>query len=138
MSEPAIGQLHLLADLDLEVDGQVVRVRGNGADITVSATDAAGLARQLRLTAAALGGSVRAYRRDLRRLANGANRAGIRLEVVGRTGPLVAIGRGVNVRAMGWLAGSPHVRLNPGRESLAAFTALLRRRVAADRRPSAR
>lgn len=134
MSEPALGRLHVLADLDLEVDGQIVRVRGDGADVTVSAPDAPGLARQLHVAAAALGASVTTYRRELRRLANGANRAGIRVEFVGRTGPLITIGRGTHVRVMGWLAGSPHVRVTPGRESVAALMALLSRR-GADRRP---
>ncbi len=53
------------ADLDLEVCGQVVRVSGNGNDVTVSGADSSGLARKLGVTAAALGGGVKTNRLKL-------------------------------------------------------------------------
>jgi hypothetical protein len=128
VTQPATGQLHVSAGLVLEVDGQAVQISGSGQDIVVSAPDASGLAQHLRDTAAALDGRVGGSRRAMRRLADAANRAGLRVEIVGRTGPVAAIGRDVHVPGMRWLAGSPHVSIKPGRESLSALAAILRPR----------
>ncbi len=126
MIEPS-RQVYVLADLDLEVDGQIIKVSGDGRDVVISASDLSGLARQIVVMAAALGTGVRASRRYLGQLANAANRTGIRVTVVGQSGTAVTVGRGVNVRLSSWLARSPHVRLHPGRESIAALVAVLRR-----------
>ena len=128
MTQPAPGQLHVSAGLVLEVDGQAIQISGDGQDIVVSAPDASGLAEHLRAAAAALDGGVSGSRRAVRRLADAANRAGLRVEIVGRNGPIAAIGRDVQVRAMRWLAGSPHISIKPGRESLSALAAILRPR----------
>ncbi len=126
MTEPANRQVQVVADLHLHVDGQPIHVSGDGHDITISGADVSGLARHIGTAAAALGGGLTAHRRTISRLANAANRADIRVTLVGRTGPVVAIGRDVDVRVMGLLAGSPHVRVQPGREAVAALVALLR------------
>jgi hypothetical protein len=125
VTQPATGHLHVSASLDLEVDGQAVHVRGDGQDIVVSAPDVVALAQQLHVTKAALDRGVTGNRRALRRFANAADRAGIRVEIVGRTGPVAAVGRDVDVRVMRWLTGSPHVSINPSRESLSALAGLL-------------
>ena len=128
MTQPAPGQLHVTAGLVLEVDGHAIQISGDGQDIVVSTSDASGLAEHLRAAAAPLGGGVSGTRRAGRRLANAANEAGLRIEIVGRTGPVAAMGRGVQVQAMRWLAGSPHISITPGRESLSALAAILRPR----------
>jgi hypothetical protein len=116
VTQPARGQLHVSAGLVLEVDGQALQITGEGQDIVVSAPDTSVLAQHLRVSGS---------RRAVRRLADAADRAGLRIEIVGRTGPVATVGRGVQIRAMRWLAGSSHISIKPGRESLAALAAFL-------------
>lgn len=125
MTLPPVRQLHLVANLNLEIDGQTVQIRGDGQDVTVAGAGAPELSRQLGLAASAVGGGLRTRRRRAGQLANAAERSGFRITVLGNDGPLVAIGRDVNTRVMGRMVGSRHIRVRLNRESVQALVHLV-------------
>lgn len=134
MIDPTTRQVHVHADLSIEIDGQDVSVRADGQDINVFAPSASEFGDQLTVVASALGGSLRQRRRSLGAFAEALDKAGLRVNVIGRSGPLIVIGRSVSTPVLKWLVGSSHVRAHLGRELLLAVASVARRRLAHVRR----
>lgn len=105
-----MSRLDVVADLALEVDGVPATLTGSGGRLVLEATDPGALWSSLARAPLPVGvGRVDAAR-ALGRLADGLRDAGIRVEVRGPRGELVALGDGVRSAAGRITTGSSALR----------------------------
>lgn len=105
-----MSRLDVVADLALEVDGVPATLTGSGGRLVLEATDPGALWSSLARAPLPVGvGRVDAAR-ALGRLADGLRDAGIRVEVRGPRGELVALGDGVRSAAGRIATGSSALR----------------------------
>lgn len=127
MSSPAMS-MQVTADLQLDIDGLVARIDGDGSLVTVAVDDAVALAACVRDAGATLPTSLAGRRRLLIRSVRAIDDAGLTVRLVDSQGPLVSAGRGAHSRLARVLVADAHVQLAPRRETAAMVAALLRPR----------
>jgi len=121
------GPVRIQSDLVLDADGIDVTIKGYGAVIQVSTSDAGALWTQLR--------DVQLPARSSRRTAtvaaaNRLDRLGLLVEVgTHRGGALVELGSVTGPRLTGWLFGTRHLRIRDPRALAALAFADVRRRL---------